>query len=360
MISVVFKFKLVCLFFLLLYLNGFGQSESNILLQNKILLKNLCQFSSVTDAGSDLGIDFIVFKTEKTEDAINLGFGAAFKAFGNIIVPADTAFGYGVEIKNKYLIFRRGVKSTYHNLQNVYSQFKYGMYDNNGQLILDFKYDYIGSVLVPLPESMLVVEQGKTFQIFNTETSRLEKKLYNKNNCWHDGYSYHEGGAYACQTQVYKQLNLKRFIPTVNVIEPMNDKVQIHKDSVSAYLETKESQRLSKTYHFIEPLHLLRKELFFVAAATINPHTYVLLDKYGKEITSIDTYSPSYNESYIELERNTQYYFIETKKVIKVPENYIPFCTCYAKQGFLGFKHLDTKKKLFIDKFGNALYENEL
>jgi hypothetical protein len=358
--GIMFSFKFVGAIFTLVSFNGFCQPRENILLQNKVLLKNLCQFSSISDAGSDLGIDYILFKTEKTEAAINLGYGAAFKAFGNVIVPADTAFGYGVEIKNKYLIFRRGVKSTYRNLQNVYSQFKYGMYDNNGQLILDFKYDYIGKVLVPLPDSMIIAEKGKTFQIFNTENGRLESKLYKNNTCLHDGYSYHEGGAYACQKQIYKQLNLKYFVPITLSFESNNDNVLIRKDSLGANLETKEGKQLSKVYHFIEPLNLFKQELYFVAALTINPHTYVLLDSNGRETALMDNYLPSYNEGYIELERNSGYYFIETKKRVTIAEGYVPFCTCYAKEGFLGFKNLNTKKKLFIDKFGNRLYEDAL
>jgi hypothetical protein len=356
----IFSFKFVCAIFALPFFHGMSQPSENILVQNKILLKNLCQFSSVYDAGSDLGIAYIVFKTEKTERAVNLGYGAAFKTNANIIVPADTAFGYGIEVKNKYLIFRKGVKSTYRNLQNVYSHFKYGMYDNSGQLVLDFNYDYIGKVAVPLPDSMMLVAKGKTFQIFNTEKAQLRSKLYKINPCMYDGYGFHEGGANACKSQIYKQLNLNHFEANIQFIETNNDEVLIHKDSIGAYLASKDGQQISKIYRFIEPLRLCKKEMYFVGALTLNPHSYALLDVNGKEVSLMDTYMPNYNESYIELERYGRYYFIETKQSVPIPEGYLPFCMCYANIGFLGFKHIDTKEKLFIDKFGNQIKEDEL
>ncbi|MBE7649179.1 hypothetical protein [Tenacibaculum finnmarkense] len=349
------KYVIIILF---LFINNLGFSQENLLIRNKELLLEISKYDriyQVSDSIIKFQLDSLPYKT-------NFGFGIARKKNGKLIYPADTINSYRIANYRDVISFAKG---------NNLTKLNYGLIDFNGNILLDFKYDRIGDVFVPLPDSIITVQENNKFAIYSINERKLSSLKYDNSGGWlNDGYSYYEGGSFRADSIIYSQLGIKK---KMFFSQPISNSTQEniafkkngkkHKYGVFQYLTNKNNKRISKDYYFIQTLSLFKKKSFFIGATEINPHKYKLINERGKEISSIYKYLPEYNEYYIFLGiegDNTKYFFIENEKIVKAPLGFSVFVDCYSKIGILGLKNKENGKKLFIDKFGNSINENDL
>jgi len=330
--------KAILLFSMLLFsFISLHSQKENILENNKELIIALSKFDLIYKINDD----YIKFQTKKVGLIINFGFGIAFRKNGKIIYPAKKETSYFIRGYQKYIVLSQGT-----NL----SKRQEGIIDNKGRQILDFKYDRIGNVFVPLPDSIITVQKGDKFGIFNLKTGYLSAIKYDNSGNWlNDGYSYHEGGAFEANQAIYKQLGIEKFKPKSGFPNRHTDKIKIKKDE--------EYEGFFFFFHYLAKLNALKKISFFVGVYQLSPYKCVLINDKGEEITDIYSYLPDYNDDYIKIDKQ-HYYFIDTQNIIEIPEGYDVYVTCYAQNGFLGFREYDTNKKLFVDKYGNVFTEN--
>ena len=72
------------------------------------------------------------------------------KKNGKLIYPVDAVNSYRIANYKDVISIAKGS-----NLANL----NYGSIDFNGNVLLDFKYDRIGDVFVPLPDSIITVQK---------------------------------------------------------------------------------------------------------------------------------------------------------------------------------------------------------
>ena len=341
--------------FIICSINYFGFSQENLLLKHKSLLLNLSKYVSLHQVGDSL----ILFQNNKNSKT-NFGYGVASKYTGEIIYPASADNSSHINSHGNYISI---AKSTT-NLGNR----KYGLIDYKGNLVLDFVYDKIGGVFVPMPDSLITVQKGDKFAVFNTNTKKLSSFKYDNSGGWlNDGYSYHEGGSYIADSIIYSQLGIKKeLLPPIKIYREKERKAFVtngakHDYGKFQYIINSKEEKISKEYFFVQLLHRIKDESFFIGATTINPHTYQLINEKGEEIFAVDNYLTDYTKDFIHLgpENNQdRYYFIENKKTVTIPTGYFLYAHCYSNIGILGFKKKD--KTLFIDKNGNSITGQDL
>jgi hypothetical protein len=320
-----------------------GQIKNNILEDNIKLLKSLSVFYSVYK------IDSLYIKFQ-TEEISNFGFGVAFKKNGKIIYPAEKNTSYNITSKNGYIIMSKGDENFYNT--------KYGMIDPNGNIVLDFKYDRIENVFVPLPDTLISVQMGNKFGVFNTNSKKISDIKYDNSGNWlNDGYSYHEGGAGDAQQAIYSQLGIKNFAEKHTSVKDYSDEVIINKDKEDEqYLISKNGRIISKKYLYINQVSYY-EPLYFIG--TTDPYNCELINQTGKIIDKIECGTVDHDDYYIKLNK-IKYYFVKTDSVITIPENFRIFVDCYSDNGFLGFiNNNDDNIKLFIDVYGNEIFINK-
>ncbi len=329
---------LVILLFLV-GINTYGQKE-NIIENNKELINALSKFDLIYEVDDN----YIMFKTKKVGLYTNFGFGVAFRENGKVIYPAKKETSYFIRGHQKYIVISQG--------KNL-SKTQYGLIDNSGKQILDFKYDKIGNVFVPLPDSIITVQKGNKFGVFNLISGELSTLKYDNSGNWiNDGYSYHEGGAYEADQAIYKQLGIENFKEKVIFKNRLTDTIRIKKNEKNQWLTNNNNIKISKKYHYLTRLNVLKKASFFIGVYQLTPYKCVLIDGRGNEITDIYSYLPDHNDDYIKIDEQ-HYYFITTQRIVEIPKNYDTYVTCYAGEGFLGFREYTTNEKLFVDKNGN-------
>lgn len=336
---------------LLFFVNLLVFSQTNILLQNKNLLFELSKYDriyQVSDSIIQFQLDSLPYKT-------NFGFGVARRKDGKLIYPADTINSYRIANYRDVISIAKGS-----NLGKL----NYGLIDFNGNILLDFKYDRIGGVFVPLPDSIITVQKGTKFAIFNIKNKKLSDFKYdNLGYCLNDGYSYHTGGSHKAKKIIYKQLGLENYHHKIIIPKDYNNEVTVSNKDGKYFLVNKKNEIISNKYYVLRRIWgVSNQKLYFIATYYNEPfekQRYKLIDKKGVEIAEMTKYQPNCNEYYITLTNKT-YFFIDTKKVIKIPDNLSLFVDCYAKEGVLGFKNIKTGDKFFIDKYGNSITENNL
>ena len=331
---------------LVLFSNSYALCQKSILSENRLLLKALSKFTNVYE----VNYDYIQFQTKEVSK-INFGFGVALKKTGKVIYPATTKTSSFISVHGDYIILSKG--------DNL-SHRRYGMINSTGKKVLDFKYEHIGSVFVPLPDSLITVQIGDKFGVFNTKTKKLSPIIYNNSVNWlNDGYNYHEGGAREANRNIYSQLGLKNYKQPNTISTTYNNKTRINNSiEKEQYLTTKNNTVLSKKYNYIKRLLLFDKSTYFIAI-NFKPRKTYLLNENGEEISEIYSEHPNYTVDYIKI-NDSNYLFTANQNIITIPNEYRTFVICYADIGILGFTNYNTGKKLFIDKLGNMLNENQL
>lgn len=322
-------------------------AQPNVLESNKALIEKLAKFHFIHEIDSN----FIQYQTKETA-TINYGYGVADKKTGEIIFPAQKEVSGFIKSYGKYIAIRK---------HNNLGKEVFGLINDSGKIILDFEYDRIGNVFVPLPDSLITVQMANKFGVFNTNTEILSPIVYNNTgNALNDGYAYHEGGASRAREIVYSQLGLKGFYAKPNLFEDIEHKAKIIVNGDMAYLVNRNGEKISKNYDYdMAYFHRSRPSEFYTGAvkdtSNTNPDArkLFLINSDGKEITEISRETNDGDSYFIELDRYKSYYFIETDKTVTIPNGYYRFVYCYSKEGFLGFRNIKTNQKLFIDKYGN-------
>lgn len=324
-------------------------AQPSILENNKPLIEKLAKFHFIHEIDSN----FIQYQTKESA-SINYGYGVANKQTGEIIFPAQKEVSSFIKAYGKYIAVRK--------LNNLGKEV-FGLINDKGKIILDFEYDRIGSVFVPLPDTLITVQMGNKFGIFNTNKEILSPIVYNNSgNALNDGYAYHEGVANRAREIVYSQLGLKGFYAKPNLFEDIKPKAKIIVSGDVAYLVNKTGEKISKNYDYdIAYFHRSRPSEFYTGAVKDTSNTnsdarkLFLINSDGKEIAEILRETNDVDPYFIELDRYKSYYFIETNKTVTIPNGYYGFVYCYSKDGFLGFRNIKTNQKSFIDKYGNQI-----
>lgn len=180
--------RLIKFFILLIVFIQSVQAQVNILENNRALLNKLAQFDYV----GKLDSNFIKYKSERSS-----GYGIASRKTGTVIFPSKNGNSYSMASYGKYLAI--GKRS---NLGNEL----FGLIDDNGKVILDFKYDLIGNFLVPMPDSLVIVQLGNKFGVFNTNTALLSPIIYdNTNNVLNDYDASRNGTSSKAAKNIYSQ-----------------------------------------------------------------------------------------------------------------------------------------------------------
>ncbi|RZL32755.1 MAG: WG repeat-containing protein [Pedobacter sp.] len=339
-------FKRLIKFFILLIVGIQSvQAEVNILENNKALLNKLAQFAYV----GKLDSNFIKYKAES-----RYGYGIASRKTGTVIFAAEKNNSYSIASYGKYLAI--GKRSSLGNEL-------FGIIDEKGKVILDFKYDLIGNYLVPMPDSLVIVQVGNKFGVFNTKTALLSPIIYdNTNNVLNDYDASRNGTSIEAAKSIYSQLGLDGFYikpVSVDYVEP-NAKIIVN-DNV-AYLVNKKGDKISKNYDYdLESFYKAHPYEFYLGAVkdtgSKNPEArkLFLINGLGQEVAEISSHRNSGNRYLIDLIPKRSYYFINTKKIITIPDGYEKFVELYLPEGFIGFVNLKTKQKLFVDQYGNQL-----
>lgn len=333
------------------FISQFVLSQNNLLKKNSDLLLELSKYDRIYQVNDSV----IQFQLDSLPSKTNFGFGVAHRKNGKLIYPADTINSYLIANYGNYISIARG---------NNLSQLKYGLIDFNGKVILDFKYDRLGDIFVPLPDSILTVQKDTRFAIFNIENKKLSDFKYDNSGYWlNDGYSYHEGGSHIADSIIYTQLGLENYQQKITLPEDYNNEVTISSKAGKYFLINKKKEIISKKYYVLRRIWgISNQDIYFIATYYNKPfekQLYKLVNKKGEEIAEMTKYQPDCNAYYITLTDST-YFFIATKKVVKIPDNLSLFVDCYAKEGILGFKNTKTGNKFFIDKYGHSITENNL
>ena len=342
-----YSFFLICF---LIFINQKIHAQPNILENNKALIEKLAKFHFIHEIDSN----FIQYQTKESA-SINYGYGVANKKTGEIIFPAQKEISGFIKSYGKYIAICQ--------LNNLGKEV-FGLINDTGKIILNFEYDRIGSVFVPLPDSLLTVQMGNKFGVFNTNTQILSPIVYNNtSNALNDGYAYHEGGASQADEIVYSQLGwLNGYRAKQSLVEDREPKAKIILKGDLAYLVNKKGEKISKDYDYdMAYFHRSQPSEFYTGAVkdtgNTNPDArkLFLINSDGKEITEISKATNDADRHFIELDRYKSYYFIETNKTVTIPNGYYRLVYCYSKEGFLGFRNTKTDQKLFIDKYGNQI-----
>ncbi|KQN38982.1 hypothetical protein ASE92_06090 [Pedobacter sp. Leaf41] len=337
--------RVIKIFILLIFGIQSVQAQVNILENNRALLNKLAQFAYV----GKLDSNFIKYKAESSS-----GYGIASRKTGTVIFPSKNSNSYSMASYGKYLAI--GKRS---NLGNEL----FGLIDEKGKVILDFKYDLIGNYLVPMPDSLVIVQMGNKFGVFNTKTALLSQIIYdNTSNVLNDYDASRNGTSIEAAKSIYNQLGLDGFynLPvSVDYIEP-NAKIIVN-DNV-AYLVNKKGDKISKNYDYdLESFYKTHPYEYYLGAVkdtgskNSEARKLFLINGLGQEVAEISSYQNSGDRYLIDLIPKSSYYFINTKKIITIPDGYEKFVELYLSEGFIGFVNLKTKQKLFVDQYGNQI-----
>lgn len=125
---------------------------------------------------------------------------------------------------------------------------------------------------------------------------------------------------------------------------------------------SKKGDKISKNYDYdLESFYKAHPYEFYLGAVkdtgSTNPEArkLFLINGLGQEVAEISSHRNNGNRYLIDLIPKSSYYFINTEKIITIPEGYEKFVELYLSEGFIGFVNLKTKQKLFVDQYGNQL-----
>lgn len=339
--------------------------QENILEKNQSLLKKLVLFERIHNIDNQ----YIKFSKEIIKENPNNGFGVAWRKTGEIIYPEDKDINNYMQVFGQYIVLLKEPSS------------KFGMIDNQGNIVLDFKYDRIGTTALFFPEYLIPVQLGKKFGFFDTRIKQLSEIKYDNSGGWlNDKYAAVEGEMHRLIEKIYSQLDSvhrwkERDIP---IIKPQKEleispEKYIKGEGGNQYLVDEKGKKISKNYSYIYWLSGHYKPAFYMGAIHYkdsyrNPPEFFLIDENGTEIAPMK-YSLGGTSPYYFCLENKQYYFIETQKIVKIPNEYELLTSSYEAEGFLIFRKWSWEKptpkepfshKIIVDKFGNFLTSSEL
>ena len=119
---------------------------------------------------------------------------------GKMIQAADSCHTNAIRDYGKYISFTRCCKPM---------DYKNGLLDSSGNVILNPVYDFVGKSFIPLPDSLLWVAQRDSFGVFNMNTGKFSGIKYS--GWFNDGYLWHEGCGHDEARNMYRQLNIEGF-----------------------------------------------------------------------------------------------------------------------------------------------------